>query len=118
MADIDLTTPLSKVLGGNGAKLLAEHLDLHTVGDLVYHFPRRYEERGEHTDIRALEIDTDVTVFGQVKRVNSRQFTQQRGATRGKRGSLVQFRDELLCICALLGHAIVELEVGKITEAE
>jgi ATP-dependent DNA helicase RecG len=90
VADIDLTTPLQKVLGGNGAKLLAEHLDLHTVGDLVYHFPRRYEERGEHTDIRALEIDTDVTVFGQVKRVNSRQFMQQRGATRGKRGSLVE----------------------------
>ncbi|WP_432986690.1 ATP-dependent DNA helicase RecG [Dactylosporangium sp. CA-233914] len=90
MADIDLTTPLSKVLGGNGAKLLAEHLDLHTVGDLVYHFPRRYEERGEHTDIRALEIDTDVTVFGQVKRVNSRQFVQQRGNTRGRRGSLVE----------------------------
>ncbi|WP_433619017.1 ATP-dependent DNA helicase RecG [Dactylosporangium sp. CA-139114] len=90
LADIDLSTPLSKVLGGNGAKLLAEHLDLHTVGDLVYHFPRRYEERGEHTDIRALEIDTDVTVFGQVKRVNSRQFVQQRGNTRGKRGSLVE----------------------------
>ncbi|MFI5907183.1 ATP-dependent DNA helicase RecG [Dactylosporangium sp. NPDC051541] len=90
MADIDLTTPLAKVLGGNGAKLLAEHLDLHTVGDLVYHFPRRYEERGEHTDIRALEIDTDVTVFGQVKRVNSRQFEQKRGNTRGKRGSLVE----------------------------
>ncbi|MEU7866109.1 ATP-dependent DNA helicase RecG [Dactylosporangium sp. NPDC049140] len=90
LADIDLTTPLSKVLGGNGAKLLAEHLDLHTVGDLVYHFPRRYEERGEHTDIRALEIDTDVTVFGQVKRVNARQFVQQRGNTRGKRGSLVE----------------------------
>ncbi|MFB9407927.1 ATP-dependent DNA helicase RecG [Dactylosporangium matsuzakiense] len=90
LADIDLTTPLAKVLGGNGAKLLAEHLDLHTVGDLVYHFPRRYEERGEHTDIRALEIDTDVTVFGQVKRVNSRQFEQKRGNTRGKRGSLVE----------------------------
>jgi ATP-dependent DNA helicase RecG len=87
---IDLTTPLQKVLGGNGAKLLGEHLGLHTVGDLVYHFPRRYEERGEHTDIRALEIDAEVTVFGQVKRVNSRQFMQQRGATKGKRGSLVE----------------------------
>ena len=87
---IDLATPLSKVLGANGAKLLGEHLGLHTVGDLVYHFPRRYDERGEHTDIRALEIDADVTVFGQVKRVSSRQFMQQRGATKGKRGSLVE----------------------------
>ncbi|WP_238012999.1 ATP-dependent DNA helicase RecG [Dactylosporangium sp. AC04546] len=90
MTEIDLSTPLQKVVGGAGAKLLGESLGLQTVGDLVYHFPRRYEERGEHTDIRALEIDTDVTVFGQVKRVNARQFTQQRGATRGKRGSLVE----------------------------
>ncbi|GGM20047.1 ATP-dependent DNA helicase RecG [Dactylosporangium sucinum] len=90
MTEIDLSTPLPKVVGGAGAKLLGESLGLQTVGDLVYHFPRRYEERGEHTDIRSLEIDTDVTVFGQVKRVNARQFTQQRGATRGKRGSLVE----------------------------
>ncbi|UWZ40250.1 ATP-dependent DNA helicase RecG [Dactylosporangium roseum] len=85
-----MATPLQKVVGGNGAKLLGESLDLHTVGDLVYHFPRRYEERGEHTDIRSLEIDAEVTVFGQVKRVSSRSFTQQRGATKGKRGSLVE----------------------------
>ncbi|UWP87364.1 ATP-dependent DNA helicase RecG [Dactylosporangium fulvum] len=85
-----MATPLQKVVGGNGAKLLGESLDLHTVGDLVYHFPRRYEERGEHTDIRSLEIDTEVTVFGQVKRVSSRSFMQQRGATKGKRGSLVE----------------------------
>ncbi|GAB3871933.1 hypothetical protein GCM10027610_136510 [Dactylosporangium cerinum] len=89
MTEIDLTTPLQKVIG-NGAKLLADSLNLHTVGDLVYHFPRRYEERGEHTDIRSLEMDTEVTVFGQVKRVSSRTFMQQRGKTAGKRGSLLE----------------------------
>ncbi|MGI5178378.1 ATP-dependent DNA helicase RecG [Dactylosporangium sp. CA-152071] len=89
MTEIDLTTPLQKVIG-NGAKLLADSLNLHTVGDLVYHFPRRYEERGEHTDIRSLEMDTEVTVFGQVKRVSSRTFVQQRGKTAGKRGSLLE----------------------------
>ena len=47
-------TPLSKVLGERTAKALATHLDLHTAGDLIYHFPRRYDERGEHTDMRQL----------------------------------------------------------------
>jgi ATP-dependent DNA helicase RecG len=49
-------TPLEKVLGAAKAKALATHLDLHTAGDLVYHFPRRYDERGEHTDMRKLEV--------------------------------------------------------------
>lgn len=38
--------PLKKLLGGATAKVMAEHLDLHTVGDLLHHYPRRYEERG------------------------------------------------------------------------
>ena len=49
-------TPLRKVLGEKTAKALADHLDLHTAGDLIYHFPRRYDERGEHTDMRALTV--------------------------------------------------------------
>ena len=43
------------------------HLDLHTVGDLVYHFPRRYDERGEHTEIRTLAVGEQVTVLAQVR---------------------------------------------------
>lgn len=38
--------PLKKLLGGATAKVMADHLDLHTVGDLLHHYPRRYEERG------------------------------------------------------------------------
>ena len=41
--------PLKKLLGGATAKVMAEHLDLHTVGDLLHHYPRRYEERGRLT---------------------------------------------------------------------
>ena len=48
----DLDTPLKKLVGEKTAKALAGHLDLHTAGDLIYHFPRRYDERGEHTDGR------------------------------------------------------------------
>ncbi|UZJ29398.1 hypothetical protein [Streptomyces endophytica] len=33
-----LDEPLKKILGGTTAKVLAEHLDLHTVGDLLHHY--------------------------------------------------------------------------------
>ena len=41
-----IETPLKGLVGDKTAKALAAHLDLHTVGDLIYHFPRRYDERG------------------------------------------------------------------------
>jgi len=41
-----LDEPLKKVLGPPTAKVMAEALDLHTVGDLLHHYPRRYAERG------------------------------------------------------------------------
>src|SRR5439155_8290024 len=72
-------SPLRTVVGEKTAKALASHLDLHTVGDLVYHFPRRYDERGEHTDIRALEVGEQVTVLAQVQRTNVRPMRARRG---------------------------------------
>jgi ATP-dependent DNA helicase RecG len=74
-----LDTPLKKVLGDKTAKALDKHLDLVTVSDLVYHFPRRYDERGEHTDIRSLAVGEDVTVLGQVQRTNLRPMRQRSG---------------------------------------
>jgi ATP-dependent DNA helicase RecG len=74
-----LETPLKGLLGDKTAKALATHLDLHTAGDLIYHFPRRYDERGEHTDIRALEVGEQVTVMAQVQRTNVRPMRQRRG---------------------------------------
>ncbi|GIJ38110.1 ATP-dependent DNA helicase RecG [Micromonospora andamanensis] len=75
----DLDTPLKKLVGEKTAKALAGHLDLHTAGDLVYHFPRRYDERGEHTDIRALDVGEQVTVLAQVQRTAVRPMRQRRG---------------------------------------
>ncbi|KXK63155.1 ATP-dependent DNA helicase RecG [Micromonospora rosaria] len=72
-------TPLSKLVGAKTAKALADHLDLLTAGDLVYHFPRRYDERGEHTDIRALDVGEQVTVLAQVQRTAVRPMRQRRG---------------------------------------
>ena len=74
-----LSTPLGKVLGDKTAAALTETLGLATVGDLLYHFPRRYAERGEHTDLSALRVGDQVTVLAQVQRVNVRPMRQRRG---------------------------------------
>ncbi|MCU7723654.1 ATP-dependent DNA helicase RecG [Actinoplanes sp. KI2] len=73
------TTPLRKVLGERTAKALATHLDLHTAGDLIYHFPRRYDERGEHTDMRDLRIGEQVTLLAQVQSVSVKPMRARRG---------------------------------------
>ncbi len=75
----DLDTPLRKVLGEKTSKALASHLELETVGDLLYHFPRRYDERGEHTDIRSLAVGEQVTVMAQVQRTHVRPMRARRG---------------------------------------
>ena len=74
-----MDSPLRGAVGDKTAKALATHLDLHTVGDLLYHFPRRYEERGEHTDIRSLQVGDQVTVLGQVQGTHVRPMRARRG---------------------------------------
>ena len=79
MNETTTDTPLGKVLGDRTAKALATHLDLHTAGDLIYHFPRRYDERGEHTDMHGLQIGEQVTVLAQVQSVTVKPMRQRKG---------------------------------------
>ena len=72
-------TPLKKVLGDRTAKALATHLELHTAGDLIYHFPRRYDERGEHTDMNRLDIGEQVTILAQVQSVSVKPMRARKG---------------------------------------
>ncbi|MFJ8670429.1 helicase-related protein [Streptomyces sp. NPDC093589] len=74
-----LDEPLKKILGGTTAKVLAEHLDLHTVGDLLHHYPRRYAERGELTRLADLPLDEHVTVVAQVADARVLKFNHGRG---------------------------------------
>lgn len=71
--------PLKKLLGGATAKVMAEHLDLHTVGDLLHHYPRRYEERGRLTALTDLPLDEHVTVVAQVDDARVMTFNGGRG---------------------------------------
>ncbi|MFI7010547.1 ATP-dependent DNA helicase RecG [Streptomyces sp. NPDC050145] len=69
-----LEEPLKKALGPATAKVMAEHLGLHTVGDLLHHYPRRYAERGELTRLADLPLDEHVTVVAQVETARVLRF--------------------------------------------
>ncbi|WP_351223750.1 ATP-dependent DNA helicase RecG [Streptomyces sp. NPDC002133] len=58
---------------------MAENLDLHTVGDLLHHYPRRYEERGQLTRLAELPLDEHVTVVAQVADARVLTFNAGRG---------------------------------------
>ncbi|NUR48031.1 MAG: ATP-dependent DNA helicase RecG [Hamadaea sp.] len=75
----ELSTPLKKLVGEKTAKALSSHLGLETAGDLLYHLPRRYDQRGEHTAIRSLEVGEEVTILGQVLTTNQRRMRDRRG---------------------------------------
>ncbi|MFC9792592.1 ATP-dependent DNA helicase RecG [Streptomyces sp. NPDC057695] len=78
-----LDEPLKKSLGPATAKVMAEALDLHTVGDLLHHYPRRYAERGELTTLADLPLDEHVTVVAQVADARVHTFNGAKG--RGQR---------------------------------
>ncbi|MFB7498641.1 ATP-dependent DNA helicase RecG [Streptomyces sp. NPDC056161] len=78
-----LDQPLKSVLGPATAKVMAEHLGLHSVGDLLHHYPRRYEERGQLTHLADLPMDEHVTVVAQVADARLHSFASAK-APRGK----------------------------------
>lgn len=82
-----LDEPLQKTLGPATAKVMAEHLDLHTLGDLLHHYPRRYAERGELTRLAELPLDEHVTVVAQVASARVLTFSGAKG--RGQRLEVV-----------------------------
>jgi ATP-dependent DNA helicase RecG len=77
---VTLDTPLRQVLGGRAAAALEKGLDLHTVGELLRHYPRRYAERGELTDLAEVRVGDQVTVLAEVRRVHRRPMRNRRGS--------------------------------------
>jgi ATP-dependent DNA helicase RecG len=78
-----LEDPLRLVVGDKAARPLERALELRTVGDLLRHYPRRYETRGELTDLAELRDGEYVTVQAEIARVTSRPW-------RGRRGSILE----------------------------
>ncbi len=50
------------------------------------HYPRRYADRGELTDLASLEVGDDVTVIAEVARASSRRMKTRRGSVRRGHG--------------------------------
>jgi ATP-dependent DNA helicase RecG len=70
---------LKKVIDAKVAALLAEQLDIHTVGDLLRHYPRRYADQGQLTPIAHLEPGEDVTVVAEIRSYRSRDMQTKKG---------------------------------------
>ncbi len=75
-----LEDPLRLVIGDKAAKPLDRALELRTVGDLLRHYPRRYETRGELTDLASLSDGEYVTVQAVIAKVTSRPMRNRRGS--------------------------------------
>src|SRR5215468_1520079 len=75
-----LEDPLRLVIGDKVAKPLDRALGLRTVGDLLRHYPRRYETRGELTDLASLRDGEYVTVQAVIAKVTSRPMRNRRGS--------------------------------------
>ena len=68
-----LDTALAAVVGDRTAKVLEKGFGLRTVGDLLRHYPRRYVERGELTDIGTLLEGEEATVLAEISKVSLRR---------------------------------------------
>ena len=77
MATFD--SKLSGVIGDKTAKAFNTLYGYTTVGDLLYHFPRRYLVRGELTNIAELKEGDEVTILAQVHSVATRRFAARKG---------------------------------------
>ncbi len=75
-----LEAPLADIIGGKAATALDKAYELRTVGDLLRHYPRRYAERGELTDLADLRVGDQVTVLAEVQRAHRRQMRSRRGS--------------------------------------
>jgi ATP-dependent DNA helicase RecG len=68
-----LETRILNILGDRTAAVLEKSFGITTVNELLRHYPRRYEVRGELTDISTLIADDEVTILAQIERVSLRR---------------------------------------------
>ncbi len=79
----NLESKLSSVIGDRTAAVLEKSFGMKSVGDLMRHYPRRYEVRGQLTDISQLQEGDEVTILAQVHSSNNRVI-------RGRSGGILE----------------------------
>lgn len=73
MLQIALDTPLFEVVGARSPSLKRlEKMGIKTVGDLLWHFPARYEDFSKTYAIADLEPGQQATIHGVVEEIRSR----------------------------------------------
>jgi ATP-dependent DNA helicase RecG len=81
-AALDATLTVLQGVGPGNAQSLAR-LGLHTLGDMLYYYPRRYDDYSELKPIKDLFYGEHVTVIGTVQTVHTRPI-------RGGKASIVE----------------------------
>ncbi len=72
-AALDADVTVLNNVGPHYASTL-ERLNIHTLGDMIYHFPRRYDDYTQLKPINRLRYGEEVTVIGTVKSINTRSI--------------------------------------------
>ncbi len=85
--DVRLDTPLGDVgFTSKKVKVLAEKIDVRTVGDLLRYYPRRHNERGQLTDLGELVVGEKATVWARIVSVTEKPMGGFKGHGRGHGG--------------------------------
>ena len=71
---------IGPLVGQKTAKPLEKSFGIRTVRDLLWHFPRRYSNRGDLTPLVGLPVGEHVTVLAQVLDVQQRQMRKRGGS--------------------------------------
>ncbi len=72
-AALDADVTVLPRVGPRYAKTLSR-LGIHTLGDMIYHFPRRYDDYSQLKPINRLRYGEDVTIIGSVQQINTRKI--------------------------------------------
>ena len=73
-----LREPLRTAIGTRSANLLERELGMTTTDDLLRHYPRKYLELGELTDIDSLPLNEPVSLIAEVRSVSIRDMKTKR----------------------------------------
>ncbi|HLE73968.1 MAG TPA: ATP-dependent DNA helicase RecG [Anaerolineales bacterium] len=79
-AALNAPTTVLYGVGTVNAKRL-ENLGVHTLGDMLYHFPRRYEDYSQLTAISSLLYGRPVTIAGTIRSISNRPVKGKRTIT-------------------------------------
>ncbi|MDQ3628934.1 MAG: ATP-dependent DNA helicase RecG [Actinomycetota bacterium] len=92
--DRSLDRSLGTLVGGKTADRIREELQIECVGDLLGHYPRRYEQRGQLTDMSRLQRDEHVTVRARVVRAVTKDYRDRRRGGRISKRIEITVTDE------------------------